>query len=43
LIQARQDARKSRDFGLADAFRKQLADAGIVLEDTPQGVRWKRG
>ncbi|MBV9145705.1 MAG: cysteine--tRNA ligase [Acidobacteria bacterium] len=42
LIEHRQQARKSRDFVKADALRKQLADAGIVLEDTKDGLRWKR-
>ena len=42
LIEQRQQARKSRDFAKADAIRKQLADAGIVLEDTKEGLRWKR-
>jgi cysteinyl-tRNA synthetase len=42
LIQQRQQARKSRDFAKADAVRKQLADAGIILEDTKDGLRWKR-
>ena len=42
LIQQRQQARKSRDFAKADAIRKQLADAGIILEDTKDGLRWKR-
>ena len=42
LIQQRQLARKSRDFAKADAIRKQLADAGIILEDTKDGLRWKR-
>jgi cysteinyl-tRNA synthetase len=42
LIQQRQNARKSRDFAKADAIRKQLAEAGIVLEDTKDGLRWKR-
>jgi cysteinyl-tRNA synthetase len=42
LIEQRQQARKSRDFTKADAVRKQLADGGIILEDTKDGLRWKR-
>jgi cysteinyl-tRNA synthetase len=42
LIEQRQQARKARDFAKADAIRKQLGDAGIILEDTKDGLRWKR-
>lgn len=42
LIEARQQARKSRDFARADAIREQLLEKGIVLEDTREGVKWKR-
>jgi cysteinyl-tRNA synthetase len=42
LIAQRNDAKKARDFAKSDAIRKQLAEAGIVLEDTKDGVRWKR-
>ncbi|WP_338471312.1 cysteine--tRNA ligase [Niallia sp. XMNu-256] len=43
LIQQRIQARKDRNFQLADQIRDQLKDLNIILEDTPQGTRWKRG
>ena len=42
LIDKRQQARKDRDFALADKIRDDLKNRNIVLEDTPQGVRWKK-
>ncbi|MBP1863793.1 cysteinyl-tRNA synthetase [Clostridium tetanomorphum] len=42
LIEQRQQARKTKDWALADKIRDELKERGIVLEDTPQGVRWKR-
>ncbi len=43
LVDERHAAKAARDFARADAIRKQLAEEGILLEDTPQGVRWRRG
>ncbi|KGX89380.1 cysteine--tRNA ligase [Pontibacillus marinus] len=43
LIQERIDARKNRDFQRADEIRDNLKERNIILEDTPQGTRWKRG
>ena len=40
-IAERNQARKSRNFARADEIRKELLEAGIVLEDTKDGVRWK--
>ena len=42
LIEQRQAARKAKDFKTADAIRDKLHNMGIVLEDTPQGVKWRR-
>ena len=42
LIQERQEARKSKNFARADEIRDILSDKGIILEDTREGVKWKR-
>ena len=41
-IEARQAARKAKNWAEADRIRDELKDKGIVLEDTPQGVKWHR-
>jgi len=43
LIKERNEARKDRNFERADEIRDLLKEKNIILEDTPQGVRWKRG
>ena len=43
LIEERNRARKNRDFARSDEIRDQLLGMDIVLEDTRQGTRWKRG
>lgn len=42
LIEERQSARKAKNFARADEIRDQLSDMGIILEDTREGVKWKR-
>jgi cysteinyl-tRNA synthetase len=42
LIVKRIEAKKAKNFAEADRIRKELADAGIILEDTPQGTTWRR-
>ena len=41
LIEARQQARRERNFQKADCLRAELLERGIILEDTPKGLRWK--
>ena len=40
MIEQRQQARKNKDFATADRIRDELKARGILLEDTPQGVKW---
>ena len=42
LVEARQAARKAKDFKRADAIRDELKASGWVIEDTPKGARAKR-
>ena len=42
LVKARDAARAAKDFAKSDQIRDQLAAQGIILEDTPQGTRWRR-
>ncbi|MDO4680746.1 MAG: cysteine--tRNA ligase [Aerococcus sp.] len=42
LIDERTEARKNKDFQKSDAIRDQLKEQGVLLDDTPQGTRWKR-
>ena len=42
LIEKRSEARKNKNFAEADAIRDKLKEMGIILEDTPQGVKWTR-
>ena len=42
LIEQRLEAKKAKNFADADRIRKELADAGIILEDTPHGTTWRR-
>ena len=42
MIAARQAARKAKDFAKADQIRADLLAKGIILEDTREGVKWKR-
>ncbi len=42
MIQKRTEAKKAKNYAEADAIRNKLREEGIILEDTPQGVKWKR-
>ena len=42
LIEERQAARKEKNFARADEIREELLEKGIILEDTREGVKWKR-
>jgi len=42
MIQKRQEAKKNKNYQLADAIRDELLEKGIMLEDTRQGVNWKK-
>jgi len=41
LIHKREEARKAKDWETADKIREQLKNMGIIIEDTPQGVKWR--
>jgi cysteinyl-tRNA synthetase len=41
LIEVRQEARQARDWASADRIRDRLAEVGVLLEDGPEGTRWR--
>ena len=41
MLAEREDARKKKDFAAADAIRKKLAGAGVIIEDSKEGARWR--
>jgi cysteinyl-tRNA synthetase len=43
MIEARQQARAEKNWAESDRIRDQLQDAGVILEDGPQGTTWRRG
>jgi cysteinyl-tRNA synthetase len=43
MIQARADARKAKNFAEADRIRDELAEKGIILDDSREGTSWRRG
>jgi cysteinyl-tRNA synthetase len=42
LIQKREEARKAKDWRVADKIREELKRMGIIVEDTPEGARWRK-
>ncbi|MBR9691967.1 cysteine--tRNA ligase [Candidatus Woesearchaeota archaeon] len=42
LVKKREKARAKKDWATADSIRDELKEKGIILEDTPQGIRWKK-
>ena len=42
LVAERTQAKKQRNFARADQIRKELAEKGVIIEDSKDGVRWKR-
>jgi cysteinyl-tRNA synthetase len=42
LVEERNQARRTRNFARGDAIRKELAEKGVLIEDSKEGVRWKR-
>ena len=42
LVEERNQARRTRNFARGDAIRKELSDKGVLIEDSKEGVRWKR-
>ena len=43
IVEQREQARRRRDFAVADALRERLHELGVILEDTPEGTRWRLG
>jgi cysteinyl-tRNA synthetase len=41
MVEERQRARKEKDFKKSDDLRKALLEKGVLVEDTPKGIRWK--